>query len=42
MIRPALWQLVVVVVVGFSLGWKAGDCRYVPDPQPAIVPGGLP
>jgi len=40
--KPPLWQLAIVVIAGLVIGWKLEDCRHVPDPQPAIAPGGLP
>jgi len=40
--KPPLWQLAIVVIVGFAIGLNLDDCRHLPDPQPAIVPGGLP
>ena len=37
------WPFVLAAMVAcFAIGWRLDDCRYIPAPQPAIAPGGLP
>jgi hypothetical protein len=37
------WPFVLAALVAsFVIGWQLEDCRYIPEPQPAILPGRLP
>jgi hypothetical protein len=41
MMLPPCPFVIMAMVVSFMIGWQIEDCRYLRDPQPAIVPGAL-